>query len=301
MAKTILITGASGLIGHSLSAALRKAGHTVKHLGRYKPQTPGVDEYIWDVEAGTIEPGALEGTEIIIHLAGANVGKGRWTEKRKTEIISSRVRTLELLQLHCSRLGVKPEGFMGASAVGYYGTLPAAKAHTEEDAAGADFMAAVCRDWEQAARAWASSGTPVTLLRIGVVLSGRGGALPLMAMPVRWFAGAPMGSGRQVLSWIHIQDLAGIFHYCMEHSLYGVYNAVSPHPVTNRDFIRAIGRQLRRPVWPVPVPGFVLRTVLGEQAAIVLDGVDASADKILNAGYTFRYSQLQTALADLLV
>jgi uncharacterized protein (TIGR01777 family) len=298
--KTILITGASGLIGSALTERLLAENYRVRHLGRSKKGHPGVTEFLWDPEKGAIDEAALKDADVIVHLAGANVGKGRWTEAQKRTIIDSRVKSTQLLYDTLKKINQAPQKIICASAMGYYGIQSADHAFRENDPPGTDFMAQVCIAWEKAAQAF-SEICPVLTFRIGVVLSDKGGALPLMAKPVRMFAGAPVGSGKQVVSWIHITDMCRLFlEGIHEENFSGVYNAVAPHPVTNKEMTKAIGQQLRRPVWGLNVPSFLMRAMLGEQADIVLEGVEISAGKILQEGFTFEYPAIREALKNLL-
>jgi len=299
--KTILITGASGLIGSALTEHLLREGYRVRHMGRTLKGRTDVEEFTWDPGLGKIDERALENTDVIVHLAGTNVGGKRWTEQQKQAIINSRVQSTATLLKATERLQQKPQKIICASAMGYYGVRSSGQAFHENDPPGTDFMARVCVEWENAIAGFSQLSLPVLIFRIGVVLSAEGGALPVMAKPVRMYAGAPVGNGKQVVSWIHIDDLCRLFiRGIQEENFQGVYNAAAPHPVTNRELTQAIGKQLRKPVWKMRVPAFLLRMMLGEQADIVLEGVNVSADKLLSDGFSFRYSLIDEALADLL-
>lgn len=299
--KTILITGASGLIGNALTDHLSGKGYTIRHLGRSKKGKPGVDEFTWDPDKGEIDQDALRGTDIIVHLAGSNVADGKWTGERKKQIMNSRVKSTLLLLDTIKKTESKPAKLIAASAMGYYGVESNEQSYAETDPPGNDFMAEVCVEWEKSVGNFESLNVPVLIYRIGVVLSDQGGALKVMAQPVKLFAGTPVGSGRQIVSWIHIDDLCALLMKGIEEDhFYGTYNAVAPNPVSNKTLVKAIGKALRRPVWPVPVPGFMLRILLGEQADIVLKGVSVSAAKITGTGYRFQFSEIGDAVNDLL-
>lgn len=298
--RNILITGGSGLIGTALTELLLSRGYSVSHLSRSKGQPGKVNSYRWDIGRQEIDPEAIRNANAIVHLAGANLGEKRWTEQRKKEILESRTRSTRLLHDALKKLPNTVDTFVTASAVGYYGT-DNEKVFTETDPPGKDFLADVTRQWENEADRIAHPGLRVVKLRTGVVLSPAGGALEKMALPVKFFAGAPLGSGRQFVSWIHIMDLCSIYVKALEdESLQGIYNAVAPEVVTNREFTRAIGKALNRPVFLPPVPAFALKMVLGEMAGMVLEGACVSGERIQRAGYTFQYPVLKQALADLL-
>jgi uncharacterized protein len=297
--KTVLITGASGLIGTRLTELLLQRGDSVIHLSRSKPDST-VPGFVWDIRNQKIDQDALHGVDTIVHLAGAGVADKRWTTARKREILESRTLSTKLLADELKRSKHSVRSFVCVSAIGYYG-FNEDEILTEERPPGNDFLANVTRQWEQQADAVKASGVRVVKLRTGVVLSEKGGALKEMSMPVKFFAGAPLGSGQQFVSWIHIDDLCGIFMKAIDDfSMQGVYNAVAPQPVTNREMTKAIGKVLHKPVFLPPVPGFVLKLILGEMAEIVINGSKVSAEKIQRAGYTFRFIRVEDALKDLL-
>ena len=299
MATSILLTGASGLVGTRLTALLTQKGYHVSHLGRSK-KSGKVPSYVWDVTKGELDPKALEGVDTIIHLAGAGVAEKRWTERRKKEILESRTKSSALLFDALSKGTHRVKTVVSASAIGIYGFGLDEKIFTEESKPGPDYLAKVVVAWEKEVDRIASLGIRVAKIRIGIVLSEKGGALVEMAGPVKMGIGSPLGSGRQVLSWIHLDDLCDIFVKAVEDdSMSGPYNAVTPHPVTNRQMTKAIGEVLDRAVWLPPVPSFVLRVVLGEMTDIVVNGSNISPAKIMKTGFVFRFTQLEEALKDL--
>jgi uncharacterized protein (TIGR01777 family) len=299
--KKILITGASGLIGTRLTELLQLRGDIVVHLGRSSRPSSTAPSFVWNVREQSLDAAALEGVDAIVHLAGANVAEGRWTPKRKKEILESRTKSTALLAKTLRSQPHRVKCFVSASGIGYYGYAGPETVFTEERGQGSDFLAQVTAAWEHEADQVASADIRLVKLRIGVALSNRGGALKELSAPVRWGVGAPLGSGKQLMSWIHLDDLCRIFIKAIDdQAMRGAYNAVAPNPVTNRALTRAIGRTLHRPVFLPPVPGFALRIVLGEMADVVLNGSAVSGEKITKAGYAFQFTSIDTALKDLL-
>ena len=298
-AKKVLITGASGLIGTRLTEMLLEKQYEVVHLGRGKKKGP-VTSFTWDIGKGYIEPGTFTGVDVIVHLAGAGVGDERWSEKRKEDILLSRTRSTRLLYDELKKGHHSVTTFVCASGIGYYGVEDNGKASVETDKAGVDFLAEVTRQWEAEADRIGEL-MRVCKLRTGFVLSDRGGALPKLALPVKWLVGAPLGPGSQYINWIHIDDLCGIYIRMIEDtSLQGAYNGVAPGPVTNREITRAIASVMGKPLFFPAVPAFVLNIILGEMAYIVLKGGAASGEKIRSEGYAFKFTDLKQALSDLL-
>ncbi len=300
MAKKILITGASGLVGSRLTALLLQKGYQVSHLGRAK-KSGAVPSFVWDVENGTIDSAAFEGVNTIIHLAGAGVADRRWTAERKKEILDSRTQSTQLLFefLKSNRHSVR--SFISASAIGIYGFVNHEKVFAEESAPANDYLAQVVKQWEASVDQINSLGVRVAKLRIGIVLSDKGGALTEMARPIRLGIGSPLGSGDQYISWIHLDDLCEMFIKAVEdETLSGAYNAVGPRWHTNRELTKAIAKVLKRPLLLPPVPAFVLKIIVGEMADIVLGGSKVSSKKIEATGFKFKFTDLEEALKDLL-
>lgn len=298
--KKVLITGGSGLLGSRLTELLLEQGYEVAHLSR-KAKTGIVPAFAWDVSAGSLDEKAFTGVDTIIHLAGAGVADKRWTKERKREILESRVQSTRLMYRFLSRRTHQVRKFISASAIGIYGFGLRNEVLAENSKHGDDFLAQVVTAWENEVNAMPSLGVRTIILRIGIVLSKEGGALKEMARPVRWGVGAPLGTGNQYLSWIHIDDLCRMFLFALENeSIAGVYNAAGVQPVTNREFTRTIAAVLKKPMWLPPVPAFVLKLLLGEMAGMVLNGSRVSSEKIQRAGFTFRFTDLHSALLDLL-
>ncbi len=301
--KKILITGGTGLVGSLLTEQLKDAGHQVCYLSRSAGTKNGVKAYRWDIEKQEIDGEALHGVDHIIHLAGAGVADDRWTDERKKVILDSRVKSTKLLYKTLSALQDKHQvkSFVSASAIGYYGFHNSEEMLDESSSVGDDFLANVTQAWEESCEPIARLGIRVVKIRIGIVLSEKGGALQKIAQPVKWGVGAPLGTGNQYMSWIHIEDLCGIFRFALNNeSMEGPYNGVAPNPLTNSDFTAKVAKVLRKPYFLPAVPAFILRLLLGEMAQIVLTGSKVSPDKIIEEGYMFRFKEADRALKNLL-
>jgi uncharacterized protein (TIGR01777 family) len=299
MSKHILLTGGTGLIGRKLTEALLNKGYRVNHLSRSAGTHPGVSTFLWDVSKSQIDEKALDGVDTIIHLAGANVAEGRWSNQRKEEIIKSRTKSINLIYKVLKTRDHQIKAVISASATGYYGDR-ADQLLTEESAPGTDFLANVCLQWEHAVDAGESFGFRIAKLRTGVVLDAKGGALTQMAGPVKWGLGAPLGSGKQWMPWIHEQDVIDMYIYAVDNdNISGDYNMVAPQPATNKQLMQAIAKELHRPLWLPAVPAFALELALGEKVAIVLNSTKVSAQKIEEAGFKFTYPTLAWALKDI--
>lgn len=298
MAK-ILITGGTGLVGARLSRILTAGGHEVIHLSRYVRPGSEFKTYQWDIGSHFIDEAAFERLDHIVHLAGAGIAEERWTEKRKQVIVDSRVKSLELLHHYIVKGQIPLKSFISASAIGYYGMDTGDLELSEDAPAGDDFLAYVVKLWEAAADQF-QEHTRVAKVRIGVVLSADGGAMTQIAMPVRYYLGAPLGAGDQYMSWIHIDDLCRIFEHVLEKELEGTYNATAPNPVTNEALTRSLARHLKKPLFLPNVPAFVLKLMLGEMAGIVLGGNRVSSSRIREKGFRFKFAELEEAVKDLL-
>jgi uncharacterized protein (TIGR01777 family) len=292
----VLVTGASGFIGAALVPALTTGGHSVRRLTRATPSR--TDEYRWDPAAGDVDPAALEGLDAAVHLAGETVA-GRWTDEKKERILRSRVDGTRTLSEALARLPRPPRVLVCASAIGAYGDR-GDQLLTEESSRGDDFLAAVVREWEAASRPAEEAGIRVVRLRFGIVLSPAGGALRAMLRPFRLGFGGRLGSGRQWMSWVSIDDLIGAVHHALARDeLVGAANTVAPNPVTNADFTKTLARLIRRPaLFPVPSP--VLRLALGEFAEQTLASARVVPRRLLDTGYEFRHPDLVPALCHLL-
>ena len=285
----ILLTGGTGFIGSRLRARLESAEHTVRVVSRGP-----TGDVTWEPDA--IRTAATE-SDAVIHLAGENLIGRRWTPRQKARLRSSRVDTTR--QLAEAVADAKPRVFITASAIGYYG-VGAERRFTAGDGPGGDFLARLCADWEAARQPALDAGVRTATVRIGVVQGRGGGALAKMLLPFRLGVGGPVGSGRQWVSWIHVDDLLGMFEWILgNESARGVYNGTAPNPVSNRVLSKALGRVLHRPA-VLPAPGFALRIALGEVAGLLLEGQHVTPDRALAEGFTFRFPEIEPAFRDLL-
>ena len=292
----VFITGASGLIGSALLSSLEQSGEEVVQLTRRPAKGPS--QVSWNPRA-PLPAEAVSGFDVVIHLAGETV-VGRWTAEKKREIRDSRVSGTQHLATALAQTSAKPRAFVCASAVGFYGNR-GDEVLTESSAAGTGFAADLGRDWEAASRIAADAGIRTTNLRIGVVLTPRGGALGKMLTPFKLGLGGRIGSGRQWWSWIHIDDIVGAIHHVMRtESLSGPVNLVAPNPVTNGEFTRTLAGVLHRPAL-APLPAFMARIALGEMATeLMCSSQRVLPRKLQESGYSFRFNDLGKAFEDLL-
>ncbi|MCH8318260.1 MAG: TIGR01777 family protein [Bacteroidetes bacterium] len=300
MSQTVLITGGTGLIGIRLTELLLEKGYEVCYLSRHKPDNPKIPTYLWSVKDQYIENDALSNTDHIIHLAGASIAENRWNKKRKKEIYDSRILSSNLLYEKLKTISNKVKAVISASAIGYYGNTDE-QLVTEEAPAANDFLGNLCRDWENAIHQVEGLNIRVVVLRIaGMALTRKGGGLPKMAQPIKYFIGAPLGSGRQYLSWIHLDDLCKMFIRALENDeIKGIYNAVAPESVTNAQLTKAIAKKLHRPLLLPNIPKFVLKIILGEMGGILTGGSKISSAKIREKGFQFQYPKLREALSSI--
>ncbi|MGI4871566.1 MAG: TIGR01777 family oxidoreductase [Janthinobacterium lividum] len=295
----ILITGGTGLIGTRLAELLIDGGHEVGLLTRDPQKASHFRLFGWDPQAGTIDPAAVLYADAIVNLAGSSVAEGKWTPERKHEIMRSRLDGLELLHRELTRPGHHVHTLLSASAIGIYGDRGAELLYEDSPTAAPadDFLAEVVLNWEAAARPIEASGLRVVLPRLGIVLSPEGGALVPIARTVRYGAGAPLGSGQQYMSWIHLDDACRLLMQMLEAETWqGAYNTVAPHPVNNQEFTETLAQVMHRPLLLPKVPAFGLKLAMGEMSEIVLGSQRVSADKVLSQGFTFEYPTLREAL-----
>jgi uncharacterized protein len=298
--KSVLITGGSGLIGKRLTSLLLEKGYSVRHLSWSGKRIPGVISFKWDPEKGTIENGALDGAEVVIHLAGANIGEKRWTKTRRMEIVDSRVRSAEFLYEKIIENKIDLKAFITASAVGYYGSATSDFIFKEYVSPGNDFLGFTCRMWEETADLFSGMGTRTVKIRTGVVLDKKDSALAKIMIPARIGFLVRTGSGKQYMPWIHIDDLCKIYLKAIEdNSMNGAYNAVAPQHITHNEFIKTLGRVTDKFVIPVNIPSFILKLALGEMANVVLKGSRVSGEKIINEGYEFIFPELEGAIQEI--
>ena len=296
--RHILITGGTGLIGHNLTKLLLEKGYAVSHLSRSPGKDERVKTYLWNVNEGQIDERCIDGIDTVIHLAGAGIADKRWTEKQKKEITDSRVKSIQLIYGLLKEKAHTIASVISASAIGFYSDR-GDELMTESSPPNSDFMAKCCVAWENAADEGAALGLRIVKFRTGVVLD-KGGPLAKIAIPVKLYVGAPLGSGEQWVPWIHWQDVVNMYLFALENeTLTGVYNMVSPNPASNEQFTKAVAKQLRKPLWLPNVPAFILKMLLGEMSTIVLGSTKVSADKITGAGFQFKYPSIEAALNEI--
>jgi uncharacterized protein (TIGR01777 family) len=296
----MLVSGASGFIGSALVPTLTAGGHTVTRLVRSTP-SPGRAEIPWNPAARSIGTPALEGLDAVVHLAGDNIASGRWTAAKKVSIRNSRVQGTTVLCEALAQLAKPPKTLLCASAIGYYGDRGETILR-EESPPGTGFLAEVCQAWEAATAPAVQRGIRVVHLRFGIVLSPAGGALAKMLTPFRLGLGGVVGTGKQYMSWIALDDVLGAIHHALStEALQGPVNVVAPQAVTNREFTTTLGKVLRRPT-RLPLPAFAARLLFGEMAdALLLASTRVAPVRLVAAGYTFHYPELEAALQHLLM
>jgi uncharacterized protein (TIGR01777 family) len=306
-ARTVLITGGTGMVGSALVPVLLQKGYKVILLTRSLQSSslsrnahPALQYATWDPDSGLIDTAVLEQADHIVHLAGANVAEKRWTASRKKEICDSRVKSGRLLTSALQKLSKRPVSFISASAIGWYGadaSYPATP-FREEAPYDRSFLGETCKQWEDSIQELPAMDIRTVILRIGIVLSRKGGALPEFIKPLRLGVAPILGSGKQVISWIQLEDLVAMIVFAIEQPrLRGVYNAVAPAPATQQQLMNTLAQLTKRFFIPVPVPSWILQVVMGEMSIEVLKSTTVSADKILATGFSFRYPMLREALA----
>lgn len=296
----ILISGSSGFVGSALQSYLTSRGDSIVRLVRNEKEM-GPDTLLWHPEKDQIDLKNLEGFDAVINLAGDNIANGRWNDERKKNILSSRVNTTYTLAKSFRKLAQRPKVFINASAIGYYGNRGDILC-TEETSQGTGFLPKVCREWEEATQPAKSAKVRTAILRFGVVLSPKGGALAKMLTPFKLGLGGILGSGNQYMSWVSIDELLDIILFTIkDETLDGPINVVAPHPITNRYFTTALGKILHRPTI-LSVPAFALRLIMGQEMAdeLLLSSTRVIPHKLLNAGYHFKHPNLEEALHHLL-
>jgi uncharacterized protein (TIGR01777 family) len=300
--STVLITGGSGMIGIHLTSLLVSKGYRVSHLSRTATESGNIKSFMWDPLKKTVPREAFVGVDYVIHLAGANLGEKRWTVNRKREIIESRIESVKLLHSTITDLGVAEiKAFITASASGFFGGRTSEKIFSENDPPAGDFQGTVCRKWEEIADLFENSGIRTVKIRSAVVLEKNEGALASLMKPAKFGFLFQTGSGKQYMPWIHINDLCNIYLKAIEDtSMAGVYHAAAPEHITHGDFVRTLGKVMKKPVFPIPAPEFILKIIFGEMSEIVLRGNRISSLKIRDAGYKFRFAHLKEALEDLI-
>jgi uncharacterized protein len=297
--RTVLIAGGTGLVGTRLSEILRDRGYKVIHLSRRQNLEAEFPAYAWNVEKGTIDENALSQADYIINLAGAGIADKRWTTSRKKLIIESRTQSTALLGRFIKEKALKIKAYLSASAIGFYGNRQD-DIMTEESSVGNGFLVESTIEWEKYVNEISSLGIRTIALRIGIVLTTKGGALEKMLISFWFRMGVYFGSGKQWFSWIHIEDVCNMFVWAIENEkIEGTYNAVAPNPLTNYELTEAISTAKGGGYLMLPTPAFALRMVMGEMADVVLNSTRVSAQKIENQGFRFQFREILPALRDL--
>jgi uncharacterized protein (TIGR01777 family) len=302
---TVLITGGTGLIGTALTKALVQKDYDVIVLSRSKKSSTQkkISYAAWNVVNQTIDEEAVKKADYVVHLAGANVAEGRWTDERKKEIVDSRVDSGRLLVKVLKEIPNKIKAVISSSAIGYYGPdaeTANLKPFVETDLPYNDFLGTTVVQWEKAVEPVKKSGKRLVLLRTGIVLSNEGGAYKEFKKPLKFGIASILGTGKQIVSWIHIDDLVRLYVEAIENENYnGIYNAVAPNPVSNKELVKEIARQTRKNYLTAKVPSFVLKTVLGEMSIEVLKSTTVSSDKVQDEGYQFLYPTISDAVVSL--
>lgn len=299
--KRVLIAGGSGQIGKYLSNRLLEEGYNVSLLSRKKLLIDEIHTYLWDVEKKSIDDEAIKTSDYIINLSGANIGDKRWSSKRKKEILNSRVESNKLLFEKVRELNNNLNAFITASAVGYYGVKTSDKIFKETDDPADDFLGTVCSKWEKESDSFKGLGIRTVKIRTGVVLNNGPGALSKMMLPIKMFIGSPLGSGKQFVPWIHIEDLSNLYIKALEDDrMNGAYNAVAVEHITNTELTNALAKKMNRPIILPNVPSFVLRLLMGEMAEIALEGSRVSSEKLTESGFQFTFRNIESVLNNLI-
>ncbi len=299
----IVMTGGTGLIGKALCAHLVAEGHLITVLSRTPDHSRGMPAGVrvekWDSKTTEGWGHFVDGSDAVINLAGAGIADAPWTENRKQLIRESRIQAGLAIQSAIQEAKKKPEVLLQASAVGYYGQDHQDEIVTEEDPRGKDFLANVCFDWEMSTAPVTRMGIRRVVLRTGIALSNEGGAFPKMILPFKFFAGGPMGNGKQWMPWIHLHDEIRAITFLLTHpQTEGAYNLSAPNPVTNKQFSQIVGSQMGRPAL-LPAPAFAIKTILGDMSTILLDGQRAIPQKLEESGFVFTYPTAQEAITQL--
>lgn len=298
----ILLTGATGLVGKVLVKKLLEQKHQLHYLSTQKEklrQAPNLKGFFWDPKNEVMDSAALEGVEVVIHLAGATISKP-WTSAYKNEILSSRTQSTRLLAETLKGRNQKIQAFIGASATGIYPSSYTKFYDETSNETATDFLGNVVQKWEAASADFETFANRKVLFRIGLVLAKEGGVLPTLSLPVRLGIGGPIGNGQQWQSWIHIEDLCALFCKAVEKPWHGIYNAVAPEVVTQKALLKTLAQQLRRPLFFPPVPAFVLKWLMGARSSLVLNSQHVSSTRLKASEFKFEYPTLKSAIHALL-
>ena len=299
MKEKVLITGGTGMIGSRLTHLLIFEGYDVVHLSRSINSKLGVKTFEWNLKNKTIDTSALNGVDYVIHLAGAGISDKPWTNKYRKEIVTSRIDGISLIKDLIEEKSIKLKAFISASGVNYYGSKSIRNNVTEEDEAGDDFLARTCVYWENYADKLMPF-TRVVKLRTGIVLDAKQGAYPKLSEPFKYGFGMALGSGEQYMPWIHIDDLCQMYlHAIKTDSMSGSYNACIPKTPTNMEFSKAISKTKNKRMWLPNLPSFIIKIIFGDMADLFLYGNECLPDKVIEAGFSFKYSKLKDALGEI--
>lgn len=300
---TVLITGATGLVGKALTKIFHTNGISVHYLTTSKNKIETRDNYkgfYWNSKEGILDEACLDGVTSIIHLAGATIAQ-RWTGDNKKVILDSRVETAQMLYTALqSKKDASVKHFISASAIGGYPSSLDKVYDETYPTYASGFLGEVVEAWEEIALQFQKLDIATAIVRTGIILDEEDGALPKIMQPIAYGAGAPLGSGKQWQSWIHKEDMAAIYYHLLQNELTGIYNGVAPHPVTNEELTKQVAKVLDKPLLLPKVPKFALKLMLGDMATIVLESQNVSASKIEGSGYNFKYRHIEAALQDLL-
>jgi hypothetical protein len=295
----VLITGASGTVGKSLTQLLLTVGYEVVCLSRTVSANDKIETYKWDIPKKEIDPNCINGVDIIVHLAGAGIADGRWTDERKHEIIESRTESIRLIYDLIKTRPNQVKRVVSASAAGYYSDR-GDDLMNEEDLPASDFLGECCVLWEQAVDEGLALDLSVVKFRTGVILDKESGALQKLAAPIKLGFGAPLGDGKQWMPWIHLQDVVNMYFMGIaDLSLNGAYNMSAPSPVTNKELTKAVAKQFKKPLWLPNVPAFALNLAFGEMGAVVLGSTKMSTEKIEKTGFKFLFPTIELALKNI--
>ena len=287
------------MIGSALVKKLEEAHHEVRILSRKKSDNK--NSFVWDLEKKTIDENAFENLDGIIHLAGASIGE-KWTKKYKKELYNSRIESANLLLEYCKKLNCNLKFFISSSGINYYGTYTSDQILSENDGIiQQDFLAKLCEDWENSAYQFSEIAERIICVRTAMVIAKEGGSFPMLQKVTDYNIGSAVGSGKQWMNWIHIEDLANMYLEAIENSQYnGSYNAVADETVTNEAFMKSMAQKSNKFFLPIPIPAFMMKLIMGEMSSIIIEGSRASNEKIKSTGFTFKYPNLNAALDDLI-
>lgn len=295
----ILIAGATGFIGQQLIASLLEKGYFVNALSRKlkRSSQPQLNYFQWDTDTGFIDKSAFEEVDVIINLTGANIGEQRWSNRRKKEIVDSRIKSINLLYNFVKHNNIQIKTFISSSAVGYYGAVTSDKIFTEESAAGKDFLAEVCQSWEQAAMQFQNLRIRTVILRKGVVFGRDGGMLQKLSSLARLGINVSLGNGKQFLPWMDVRDVIRLYEFILANNeISGIYNAVSSEHITMNEFSKILLQSFGKKSWLPNTPEFIIKMIFGEMSVMLLEGSKVSNEKLLSTGFTFEFDTLKKSL-----